>query len=128
MKGPSDSVTRRELVASGVKLAAGVALAPALTRFAGTTKGFPDEIAELERLVPDLMKQAGVPGASMAVIRDASVMWNRGFGVRDVATGAPVDDGTAFEAASVSKTVFAYAALQLCDRGTLSLDKPLTSY
>ena len=33
-----------------------------------------------------------------------------------------------FEAASVSKTMFAYAVMQLRDRGLLSLDTPLTTY
>ena len=35
---------------------------------------------------------------------------------------------TIFEAGSVSKTVFAYAVLKLCERGVLSLDTPLTKY
>jgi CubicO group peptidase (beta-lactamase class C family) len=39
-----------------------------------------------------------------------------------------VDEHTVFEAASVSKTVFAYAALKLCERGTLGLDIPLTQF
>lgn len=37
-------------------------------------------------------------------------------------------DDTIFEAGSLSKPVFAYAALKLCDRGVLSLDTPLTRY
>ena len=35
---------------------------------------------------------------------------------------------TVFEAGSVSKTVFAYAVLKLCEKGILSLDAPLTTY
>jgi CubicO group peptidase (beta-lactamase class C family) len=74
------------------------------------------------------MSRAVVPGVAIAVVKDGRVVWHREFGVRDASSGAPVDEHTVFEAASVSKTVFAYAALQLCDRGTLALDRPLTTY
>jgi CubicO group peptidase (beta-lactamase class C family) len=39
-----------------------------------------------------------------------------------------VDVDTVFEAASVSKTVFAYAVLKLTERGGIGLDTPLTKY
>ena len=86
------------------------------------------QLGELERLTRDLMQRANVPGVAIAVIRDAAVVWHREYGVRDVASRAPVDEQTLFEAASVSKTVFAYAVMQLCDRGVLALDTPLTRY
>src|SRR5215471_12239255 len=87
-----------------------------------------DLVADLERLIPDLMKKADVPGLSIAVIRDAQVMWCRGFGVANVETRQPVDDNSVFEAASLSKPVFAYAVLKLVDAGKLDLDTPLTRY
>src|SRR5262249_52601626 len=40
----------------------------------------------------------------------------------------PVDDDTIFEAASMSKPVFAYAVMKLCEKGVLNLDTPLTKY
>ncbi len=82
----------------------------------------------LEKKVPSLMSAASIPGLSMAWISDGRVAWSRGFGVRDASTRAPVTESTVFEAASLSKPVFAYAVLKLVDRGVLELDKPLTSY
>jgi CubicO group peptidase (beta-lactamase class C family) len=85
-------------------------------------------LAEVEQLVPKLMREFSVPGVSMAIISSGRLVWNRAFGIKDAATKTSVDDETAFEAASVSKTVFAYAVLKLCERGTLELDAPLTRY
>src|SRR5688572_28536993 len=50
------------------------------------------------------------------------LVWTRGFGVKDSASGEPVDNNTLFEAASVSKTVFAYVALRLCEAGVIGPD------
>jgi CubicO group peptidase (beta-lactamase class C family) len=74
------------------------------------------------------MREGVVPGVSIALVRDGRLAWRRGFGVRDAASRMPVDDDTVFEIASVSKTVFAYAVMQLVDRRTIALDTPLTAY
>ena len=85
-------------------------------------------IGALENSIVKLMGQHNVPGLSMAIVRDAKLVWNRGFGFRDRASNAPVDSSTMFEAASMSKPVFAYAVMKLCERGVLDLDTPLTEY
>jgi CubicO group peptidase (beta-lactamase class C family) len=87
-----------------------------------------DGVADLERRIPTLMAEFNVPGVSIAVIRDASVAWRRGFGVRSRASSAPVDHDTVFEGQSMSKPVFAYRVMKLCERGVLDLDAPLTRY
>jgi len=85
-------------------------------------------ISDLETMVPQLMREGSVPGVSIVIVRNARVFWRRGFGVKDIATNEPVDDDTAFEAASMSKPVFAYAVMKLCERGVMDLDTPLTKY
>lgn len=85
-------------------------------------------VADLENHIPKLIEAAVVPGASIAVIKDGKLLWRRGFGVKDNASKAPVDNDTVFEAASVSKTVFAYAVMKLGETGVVDLDKPLTRY
>lgn len=85
-------------------------------------------VADLEREIPEMMEEAEVPGLSIAIIEDGELVWRRGFGVRDNDSKAPVDNDTVFEAGSMSKAVFAYAALKLCERGVIGLDTPLTKY
>ena len=49
-------------------------------------------------------------------------------GVADAGTHRPANGDALWPAASLSKPVFAYAALRLVDEGKLDLDKPLKSY
>ena len=74
------------------------------------------------------MKDGGVPGLAIAVVRDGRIDWQESFGVRDAAGSSRVDENTIFEAASLSKPVFAYAVLKLADAGQIDLDAPLTKY
>jgi CubicO group peptidase (beta-lactamase class C family) len=82
----------------------------------------------LETEIPKLMEAADIPGLSMAVIQDGEIFWSGAFGVRSRETNEPVDENTIFEAASLTKTVTAAAALKLVERGELDLDTPLSEY
>lgn len=74
-----------------------------------TTKATPySPFADLERLVPTLMAETAVPGLAIALVVDGQLSWSRGFGVKDNASGDPVDIDTVFSAESLSKPVFAY--------------------
>jgi CubicO group peptidase (beta-lactamase class C family) len=90
----------------------------------------PDQatIGALQKRIPELLKESSVPGLSLALIRDGKTYWVQGFGVRDTKTGQPVTNDTIFEAASLSKPVFAYGVLKLVDQGKLDLDTPLIRY
>ncbi len=74
------------------------------------------------------MKEGDVPGLSIALIQETGVFWHQSLGVKSAETKEPVLESTVFEAASLSKPVFAYAVLKLVDSGKLELDKPLASY
>ena len=69
-----------------------------------------------------------IPGVSLALIKDGKVIYHKTYGVKNTITGAKVDSNTLFEAASVTKPVFALAVEKLADRGVIDLDKPLYQY
>jgi CubicO group peptidase (beta-lactamase class C family) len=83
---------------------------------------------ELVRDLPRLMRIAGVPGAAIAVVDRGKLAWSRSFGVKNILTRDPVRDDTLFEAASMTKPVFAYVVMRLVDEKRLDLDKPLAQY
>jgi len=93
-----------------------------------TTKVSATTFPQLENDIPALMKKVGLPGLSIALVRGGKTTWVHGFGVKEVTTGQPVTVDTVFEAASLSKPLFAYGVLKLVEQGKLGLDVPLTTY
>ncbi len=82
----------------------------------------------LEKEIPRLMEKADIPGLSMAVIQNGEILWSGAFGVQSRETNESLDKNTIFEAASLTKTITAVAALKLVERGDLDLDKALAEY
>src|SRR5262245_18857911 len=99
----------------------GQAIAVALVGCSRTDPAWEKNIANLDSRITELMKKLRVPGVSIAIVRDASLAWTKSFGVRDKSTAAPVDEGTIFSAQSMSKPVFAYRVMKLCEQGMLNL-------
>ena len=85
-------------------------------------------VPHLDETIQQLLEDGAVPGLSIATIRDGEVAEIIAAGTRNTSTGAPVEAMTIFDAASLSKPMFAYAVLQLIDAGALSLDAPLAEY
>jgi CubicO group peptidase (beta-lactamase class C family) len=85
-------------------------------------------VAALTQDVPHLMQEADIPGLSIALLRNGNIAWAHSFGTVNPSTNQPVTDHTRFSAASLSKTVFAYAVLKLVEQGKLDLDTPLSHY
>lgn len=128
MTSHASGVSRRGLLAGGFGLMALAALPPNARAAARCTV---DDWIPSDPFLQDLPRQMqalGVPGIAIAVVNEGELAWSRSFGVTRAEGGAPVDERTLWEAASLSKPVFAYTVLQLVDRGELALDAPLVKY
>jgi CubicO group peptidase (beta-lactamase class C family) len=92
--------------------------------------------ADLARIVPPLLEEHRVPGAAVAVLLDREIVLVRGFGRLRAGDEAPkVDERTIFQAASLSKPVFARGVHRLLaepaerrGKPPLTLDRPLAAY
>ncbi len=81
----------------------------------GADSGAPQTLAQR-------MAAMKVPGLSIAIFDGGKIVWARGYGMRDVADGSPVDTGTLFQAASISKPVAATVMFRLIEQGLFTLD------
>ena len=75
----------------------------------------------------DRMAHHQAPGVSIAVINDGKIEWARGFGVKAWGKPDPVTAETRFQAASISKPVFALVVMRLVEMGKLNLDEDVNT-
>jgi len=80
-----------------------------------------------EQKLTELINQYGIPGVQLVCIKGKK--WQSvNIGTISKDSDKKVTGNTVFEAASLSKCVFAYMVLRLYDKGVLSLDTPLVRY
>ena len=69
-----------------------------------------------------------VPAVSIAIVRNDSIVYAKGYGVREVGKPTPVDERTVFAIGSSSKAFTAAAVAMLVDSGKVRLDAPAGAY
>ncbi len=65
---------------------------------------------------------ANEPGAAVLIMKDDSVIFEKGYGIADMESMSSIDGNTFFNIASVSKQFSAVALMMLQERGALSID------
>jgi CubicO group peptidase (beta-lactamase class C family) len=95
--------------------------------FAGRTAQPLDaaHIEELKQFVQTSMQELGIPGVSMALIDKGKVVYEGGFGLRELGKPEPVDDHTLFMAASNTKGMTTLLLAELVDEKKLKWDEPV---
>lgn len=82
-------------------------------------------IAQLKSFVETSMQKLGIPGAAMALIDGGKVVYQGGFGVRELGKPEPVDENTVFMAASNTKGMTTLLLAELVDEKKLKWDEPV---
>lgn len=70
----------------------------------------------------------GVPGLAVAIVKDDSVVFSKGFGTRTIGKQEPVNEHTLFAIASLTKAFTVACLGMLVDEGKLHWDDPVTDY
>ncbi|NRB52338.1 MAG: serine hydrolase [Saprospiraceae bacterium] len=82
----------------------------------------------LDDFLPTLIQEADIPGLSIAVLDQGKIAYVGAFGLQSQDTQEPVNEQTVFDAASLSKPLFAYGVMKLVEEGKFDLDQPLYKY
>ena len=73
------------------------------------------------------MTQTGVPGTAVAVVYDDEVVYERGFGVRELGKPEPITPETVFQIASLSKSLSSTLVAAVVGDGTTTWDATIGS-
>ncbi|MBP9886530.1 MAG: beta-lactamase family protein [Leptospiraceae bacterium] len=82
----------------------------------------------LNYYIPTQMKEASIIGLGVNVVSDKEVLFSKGFGFSDKASGIQVTPDTIFRVASVSKIINLVVVMKLVEEGKLNLDTDISKY
>src|SRR5215510_3321503 len=82
----------------------------------------------IDKAMQAILRRHGIPGGALAIAKDGRLVFAKGYGWANLATGETVSPLTLFGLASVSKPITAIAILLLMEQGKLELDTPAFSY
>src|SRR3712207_1959606 len=69
-----------------------------------------------------------VPGVAIAIVRNDSIIYAKGYGLRELGKADPVNERTLFAIGSASKAFTSAAIAMLVDEGKVRWDDPATRY
>ncbi len=87
-----------------------------------------DLLTQYENNLLRSLVRTGAPGIAVAIVRDTSVLYMKGFGVREVGRPDSIDEHSVFRLASVSKCFAPLLTGLLIEDGVLSWDDPVVKY
>ncbi|MEO8139808.1 MAG: serine hydrolase [Gemmatimonadota bacterium] len=85
-------------------------------------------VHELDGFIRQGMKDWEVPGLSIALVHNDSILLTRGYGVRRLGEPGAVDGQTLFGMMSTTKAMTSLAVAMLVDDGRLTWDDPVTKW
>jgi len=85
-------------------------------------------ISKIEEKTEARRKELGIPGLSLAIVKDGEIVFMKGFGYKDFEKKIPVTADTQFAIGSSSKAFTALSVLMSQDEGKLSLDDSPKKY
>jgi len=81
-----------------------------------------------EKELKKRMEKEHIPGVAIAVSKDNEIIYQKGFGFRDMEAELPVTPDTLFGTASVTKSFTALAIMKLVVQGEIALTDPVSTY
>jgi CubicO group peptidase (beta-lactamase class C family) len=85
-------------------------------------------LAGFDAYVARGVKDWSVPGLAIAVVKDDSVVFAKGYGVRKLGTQDSVNTHTLFANASTTKAFTSFVVELLADEGKMRMDAPVITY
>ena len=83
---------------------------------------------DFDQTIIDYMNTAHWPSLALAIIKNNSMVWSKGYGYADIKNKREATNKTVYMLASISKTFTATAIMQLWEKGLFDLDDDVNEY
>jgi len=83
---------------------------------------------QADTIIPIWMNNYDIPGVSIALVKDAELIWSQSYGVANQATYTPLMMDTRMRVQSISKSLTAWGIMRLVEQGKIELDRPIENY
>ena len=84
--------------------------------------------SDFDSFIENQMDSLKIKGISIAIINDGKIVYHKAEGIADVYKESQIGNETLFEAASLSKPVFAFFVMKQVEKDLIALDTPLYKY
>lgn len=86
------------------------------------------DLRKLEKLIFEKMAKTHLPGLSISIVHNGTMIYSKGFGFRDVERGYHATPSTLYAIGSVTKSFTSLAIMQLANQRKLDLEDPAEKY
>jgi CubicO group peptidase (beta-lactamase class C family) len=102
-------------------------LLASVVSFAGASAQSPDLVA-FDKYVANAARDWHVPGLAIAIVKDDSLVFAKGYGVLELGKAAPANEHTRFAIGSTTKAMTVASLAMLVDEGKLKWDDRVIDY
>jgi CubicO group peptidase (beta-lactamase class C family) len=83
---------------------------------------------EIDHYASRISKRYGIPGMSIAIIKDGKVIYQKNHGKANIEHNVPVSDSSIFRIYSITKPIVGLAIFQLIEQGKIAVEDELGNY
>lgn len=87
-----------------------------------------EKYERIDKVAEQLLNQNKIAGASVLLLKNNTIMYNKAFGFADIAAKKPMQTNSIFRIASQTKAITSVAAMMLFEEGKFLLDEPVSKY
>ena len=87
-----------------------------------------EKFEQLHKIIVKLMRRFKVPGLAICISKEGKILYDKGFGARDLEKNLPMTTDTLIGIGSVSKSFTAFLILKLHQEGLIDINDPVNKY
>lgn len=87
-----------------------------------------DQFDQLHKIIAKLMRKFKVPGLAISILHNGKIVYEKGFGARNLEKNLPMTPNSLIGIGSISKSFTSLLILKFQEKGLLDVDDPVNKY